>query len=698
MASATRQRGMAGSAALWIALAVLIGAAIGVGGYTLVYAEGLSYMSSDPKVCVNCHIMRPQYEAWQKSSHHNVAGCVECHLPQGLIGKYLAKAMNGYHHSKAFTLQDFAEPIAIKPGNSRILQDNCLACHGELVHQAVVAPGRSDEVRCVHCHQIGRARRARRSRRPLVPDHGGSREAQIQLDRAWPSAAFRPPCCWSLIAVVAIVAAAVTALLMNIFERKQEAAAPFTRARRGHRGHHRSGEVGRQLAQAVRLLQAARRRPRARASAATAAARRCRRRRSTRDPWLKRMFLGYAFSIDYRDRRGHAYMLTDQEQTQRLTKPQTGSCLHCHASVMPLYRELGDGDAHQGLRGELQVLVQGPEQEAARHRVTRIPVTCVDCHDPKTMQLRVTRPGFIQGIQALATSDAAAPHLPSIERWRASERKQAVRPQHATPRAPRCVPSSAASATSSTTARRRCRSPSRGARACVRADQETFWNETKFANGERFFDYKHAETGAPILKAQHPGVRAVEPGRARAQRRGLRRLPHALRARRRHQGLRSLGAQPAAEHQPRLPDLPQAVRRARSRPASSRSRPATPSCCSAAASPIVALIDAITAAKKEGATPEQLQPALELQRQAQWRLDFIAAENSMGFHAPQEAAMVLGEALDYARQGELAAARRGVPPVKLAAAPAAAASAAPAAPAAPAGRRRSPDTKSQSIA
>jgi nitrite reductase (cytochrome c-552) len=68
-----------------------------------------------------------------------------------------------------------------------------------------------------------------------------------------------------------------------------------------------------------------------------------------RDPWLKRMFAGYAFSIDYRDRRGHAYMLADQEATQRLTKPQTGSCLHCHASVMPLYRKLGDGDVHKGL-------------------------------------------------------------------------------------------------------------------------------------------------------------------------------------------------------------------------------------------------------------------------------------------------------------------------------------------------------------
>jgi nitrite reductase (cytochrome c-552) len=71
---------------------------------------------------------------------------------------------------------------------------------------------------------------------------------------------------------------------------------------------------------------------------------------------------------------------------------------------------------------------------------------------------------------------------------------------------------------------------------------------------------------------------------------------------------------------------------------------------------IVALIDTIVVAKKDGATPEQLAEALDLQRKAQWRLDFIAAENSMGFHAPQEAAMVLGEAIDYARQGEIAAA------------------------------------------
>jgi len=77
---------------------------------------------------------------------------------------------------------------------------------------------------------------------------------------------------------------------------------------------------------------------------------------------------------------------------------------------------------------------------------------------------------------------------------------------------------------------------------------------------------------------------------------------------------------------------------------------------------ITALMDAIVAARRSGATDQQLAAAQELQRKAQWRLDFIAAENSMGFHAPQEAARVLGEALDYARQGELAALRRGPGP------------------------------------
>ena len=96
-----RTRSMTGGAALAV-LGALVGVLLGVGGYTFFYAEGLSYMSTDPKACVNCHIMRPQYDSWQKSSHHNVAKCVDCHLPHDFIGKYIAKSENGYHHSMGF--------------------------------------------------------------------------------------------------------------------------------------------------------------------------------------------------------------------------------------------------------------------------------------------------------------------------------------------------------------------------------------------------------------------------------------------------------------------------------------------------------------------------------------------------------------------------------------------------------------------
>ncbi len=136
-----------------LALAALVGILLGVGGFTFLYAEGFSYLSSDPRACVNCHIMRPQYDSWQKSSHHAVATCVDCHLPHDFLGKYLAKGENGYHHSKGFTFQDFHEPIMIKAKNARILQANCLACHAELVHDLVGgASGGANEVQCVHCH------------------------------------------------------------------------------------------------------------------------------------------------------------------------------------------------------------------------------------------------------------------------------------------------------------------------------------------------------------------------------------------------------------------------------------------------------------------------------------------------------------------------------------------------------------------
>src|SRR5688572_15685025 len=78
-----------------LGLSVVMGLFAGIGGYTFRYAEGLSYFSKDPKACVNCHIMQPEYDGWQKASHHTVAVCVDCHLPHAFIPKYYAKAENG---------------------------------------------------------------------------------------------------------------------------------------------------------------------------------------------------------------------------------------------------------------------------------------------------------------------------------------------------------------------------------------------------------------------------------------------------------------------------------------------------------------------------------------------------------------------------------------------------------------------------
>jgi cytochrome c nitrite reductase small subunit len=134
-------------------LSASVGLLLGLGGYTFYYAEGASYFSNDPRACVNCHIMREQYDGWQKGSHHAVATCNDCHVPHEFIPKYLAKMENGFWHSKGFTLQDFPEPIRIKPKNKAILQENCVACHAELVSEIATHPGNDEQMLdCVHCH------------------------------------------------------------------------------------------------------------------------------------------------------------------------------------------------------------------------------------------------------------------------------------------------------------------------------------------------------------------------------------------------------------------------------------------------------------------------------------------------------------------------------------------------------------------
>lgn len=133
-------------------LVLVAGMLVGVGGFTFGYAEGLSYFSADPAACANCHIMQPYFDTWEKSSHHHVAVCIDCHLPHSFVRKYVAKADNGFFHSMAFTLDNFHEPIQIKARNRRITQDNCVQCHLDIVHQMLPSDPDAEMLSCIHCH------------------------------------------------------------------------------------------------------------------------------------------------------------------------------------------------------------------------------------------------------------------------------------------------------------------------------------------------------------------------------------------------------------------------------------------------------------------------------------------------------------------------------------------------------------------
>jgi cytochrome c nitrite reductase small subunit len=133
-------------------VALIIGVAAGVGGYTFVYARGYSYLTNNPAACANCHVMEDYYKSWLASSHRAVATCNDCHTPHGLVGKYATKASNGFWHSFAFTTGRFPEPLQITARNRRIAQESCHGCHAELIEAMVTGHTHGASVACVRCH------------------------------------------------------------------------------------------------------------------------------------------------------------------------------------------------------------------------------------------------------------------------------------------------------------------------------------------------------------------------------------------------------------------------------------------------------------------------------------------------------------------------------------------------------------------
>jgi cytochrome c nitrite reductase small subunit len=128
--------------------AAAAGLAIGVGGYAFWYAKGSSYMGNDPATCANCHVMAAHYAAWQAAPHHNAATCNDCHTPAGPVSKYTVKALNGWHHSWAFTMGGYPDVIRARPESKAVVEANCRRCHSDLVDSMT----RGGDVSCVRCH------------------------------------------------------------------------------------------------------------------------------------------------------------------------------------------------------------------------------------------------------------------------------------------------------------------------------------------------------------------------------------------------------------------------------------------------------------------------------------------------------------------------------------------------------------------
>ena len=344
------------------------------------------------------------------------------------------------------------------------------------------------------------------------------------------------------------------------------------------------------------------------------------------DPRLQVMWAGYAFAKDFREERGHAYMLDDQTFTERQqVAQQPGTCIQCHASVYVPYKKAGNGDLIKGF----EKLNQLPYFEA--RKLVSHPVACIDCHDPSTMQLRVTRPGFIEGMRALKASQGLQNYDVNKQATRQEMRAYVCGQCHVEyyfkgPEKRLVYP---------------------WAKGLKIEEIQAYYDEAQFK------DWTHADTGAPVLKAQHPEFELWNQGiHARS----------GVMCADCHMPYKREGALKISDHHVRSPVLninracqtchkwPEEELKARVETIQER----TYKLRNVALDALMDLIKDLKVARGAGKTDSELVTAQDFQRKAQFYLDFVEAENSTGFHAPQEAARILGESIDFSRKGQQA--------------------------------------------
>jgi nitrite reductase (cytochrome c-552) len=344
------------------------------------------------------------------------------------------------------------------------------------------------------------------------------------------------------------------------------------------------------------------------------------------DPRLVALWAGYAFSKDFREERGHAYMLSDQEYTERqVVVKQPGSCLNCHASMYATYQRLGAGNLQKGFDS-----VNALPYFEARKNVTH-PVSCVDCHDAGTMALRITRPAFMEGIRVAKLAQGVTDY---------DVNRNATRQEMRTYVCAQCHVEYYFKGTQKTLTY-----PwSKG----LTADSIMAYYDS---TGHR--DWVHATSGANALKAQHPEFELYSQGvHARSS----------VSCSDCHMPYTRSGAMKISDHHVRSPMLN--INRScqtchkfseeelRNRVEQIQSR--TYQLRNLALDAVLALTKDIQMAVAADSTSPRVKTAREFQRKAQFYVDFIEAENSMGFHAPGEAARVLGISIDQARRGQAA--------------------------------------------